>query len=350
MVRRAIAACAAALLLCPAAGRADPPRVHTNQAYIEELGLTSGLDINDPLAVFAMVFASLPASVKVYPTENYYYFHFVHDGMPFHGNLRLDATTRDAGKIAFAYVQGLSQWKLDGGIEKFVVLDGSHGVGVERLERLAYRVSYKGASVVFTLNDLSGVRPPPKAMGTDDRFLGPVFDESGLRFFLVFNARLKAFHFVLDETVPMADTLYAAKGADRVVIGRRTGFAFYRDHRLDRKILIGVNEGNINRNTWFDGPADQLPDNFIEGETLREAIIAADPSAKGQIGRLGHYADGVSRYVISPYMAYKAERDLMRIHACAAARAKRPDYYRCFVVSAEGRIDLPLSQGPPARK
>ena len=34
----------------------------------------------------------------------------------------------------------------------------------------------------------------------------------------------------------------AAKKSDRILIGKRTGFAFYRDHRLERKILIGVFE------------------------------------------------------------------------------------------------------------
>src|SRR5262249_51500633 len=159
-------------------------------------------------------------------------------------------------------------------------------------DRLTYRVSYKNKAVVFSLNDLSGARPPGGVLGSDEEFLGPVFDESGLRFFFVFNKHLKAFHFILDETVAVADELNPIKQTDRIVIGRRTGFAFYRDHRSDRRILIGAFEGNVNVNNWFDGPFDQLPENFIEGEALRSAIIAADPEAEGKIGRLGHYNNG----------------------------------------------------------
>ncbi|WP_163364710.1 hypothetical protein, partial [Escherichia coli] len=79
-------------------------------------------------------------------------------------------------------------------------------------------------------------------------------------------------------------------------VGQRTGFAFYRDG--DRKILIGVNERNSRLNTYFDGPFDQLPENFIEGETLREAIVAAAPEIKGKIDRLGTFSDGSGRFLI----------------------------------------------------
>src|SRR6185295_10881501 len=105
-------AAAALLALCltmqtAAAQSTERPRVETNQAYIEDLQRTTGLDVNDPVAVFWFVFASLPSSAKVYPTENYYYFDFTYDGRAFHGNLRLDPTTRDDGKIEFGYFQGL---------------------------------------------------------------------------------------------------------------------------------------------------------------------------------------------------------------------------------------------------
>src|SRR5215510_10121223 len=130
-------------------------------------------------------------------------------------------------------------------------------VPVERVERLIYRVSRESRSVIFALEDLSGVKPPANALGPHEEFIGPVADESAIRFFLVYNWRLKIFHYVLDETSAVADELVRAGGTDRILIGRRTSFAFYRDHRLDRRILIGVYEGNSRLNTYFDGPFDQ---------------------------------------------------------------------------------------------
>jgi hypothetical protein len=326
------------------------PRLHTNEAEIEEATRPTTLAINDPIAVFAFVLGSLPERVKVYPTENYYYFRFAHNGVPYAGNIRLDASDRDAGKAHFAYYQDLSDWTGDSPVTH-LVLDASQGVMVEKVEHLVYRISHQQRSVVFALNDLSQVRPPAGALGPDEKFIGPIFDESAIRFFLVFNSRLKIFHYVLDETRKVADEFLAAKGTDRILIGKRTGFAFYRDHRLDRKILIGVLERNSRLNNYFDGPFDQLPDDFIAGDTLRDAILQADPSLKGQVDRLGAFADGRSRYLIGPYAMYRTEGDLSVFHRCAASkRIPAAVYYKCFVVddSRGGVRPLALKRTRPS--
>ena len=197
------------------------------------------------------------------------------------------------------------------------MLDASHGVSVQKLDDLVYRVSDGRKSVIFELNDLRGVKPPASWVLADERYIGPIFDESGIRFFLIYNSARKLFHYILDETVPVDDLLEKAMTTDRMVIGRRTGFAFYRDHRVERKILIGVHEANARVNNYFDGPFDQLPDNFIEGESLREALLEIDPSLRGHIDRHGAAPDGSSRYMIAPYRNYRSEEDLLSFHHCA---------------------------------
>ncbi|MBI1867864.1 MAG: hypothetical protein HYS06_06170 [Methylocystis sp.] len=316
-----------------AAQSPDRPRLHTNEAYIDEATRTTTLAINDPIAVFAFVLDSLPERVKVYPTENFYYFRFIYQGVPYAGNIRLDPLDRDNRKVAFVYYPDIADWTGGPDLKKEIglVLDGSNQVAVERVEPLVYRISYRGKSVTFVLNDLSQVKPPTTVLGPDEKFLGPVFDESAIRFFLVFNAKQKIFLYILDETVKAADEFIPAKRTNRILIGRRTSFAFYRDHRLDRKILIGVFDGNRRVNNYFDGPFDQLPENFIQGETLRESIIEADPSAKGRIDRFGYYADYPARYSINPYIYYQKEHDLYVFHQCATNRAIPAEvYYKCF--------------------
>src|SRR5262249_46660493 len=152
-----------------------------------------------------------------------------------------------------------------------------------------------------------------------------------VRFFLVFNQKLKIFHFVLDETIRVPDAFFSPPNADRILIGKRTGFAFYRDHRHPRKVLIGAYVVNSELNNYYDGPFDQLPDNFIKGEELRKAMIASDPTIKGKIGRLGHFPDEEERFGIHPYMLYKNTRELLRFDRCAKAHLRAPDYERCFV-------------------
>src|SRR5262245_51585855 len=157
---------------------ADPaalPRLYTNQAYVEETVAAPKLMVGDPLAVFEFVLGSLPDRVKVYPTENYYYFSFMHDHMRYAGNFRFDVLDRDQGMVHFAYYEDLAEWKDEEPV-KHVVLDRRRGVNVEKIAPLIYRVSYGGKSVVFELNDLSQVRPPAGTIGPDEAFLGPIFD------------------------------------------------------------------------------------------------------------------------------------------------------------------------------
>ena len=347
----------AAVFLCGLvmAGRAfaaegtDRPRLYTNEAFVEDATRATTLPTSDLMAMLAFVLGSLPDSVKVYPTENYYYFYFYHNSTRYAGNIRLDASDRDEGKLHFAYYEDLAEYKEQSPVQ-YQKLDKSHGVTVEKLERLVYRVSYGDKSVVFRLNDLSGVKPPANIMGPDEKYIGPVFDESAIRFFLIFNKRLKLFHYVLDETITVADQFIRARQTSRIVIGKRTGFAFYQDYRLKRKILIGVFEGNARVNNYFDGPFDQLPDNFIEGEALREAILAVEPSLAGKIDSVGSAPDGSGRYLIGPYAYYRTEEEFRSFHDCATMRRRADDaYYSCFVHKDEEAAITPI-QPRPARK
>ena len=349
--------CAAALLLGLVAGRAfaaegtERPRIYTNEAFVEDATRATSAPTSDLKAMLTLVLDSLPDSVKVYPTENYYYFYFYHNSTRYAGNIRLDASDRDEGKVHFAYYEDLAEYKEQSTVQ-YQKLDKSDGVTVEKVERLVYRVSYGDKSVVFRLNDLSAVKPPASIMGPDEKYIGPVFDESAIRFFLIFNKRLKLFHYVLDETIPVADQFVRARQTSRILIGKRTGFAFYQDYRLNRKILIGVFEGNARVNNYFDGPFDQLPDNFIEGETLRDAILAVEPSLAGKIDRFGGAPDGSGRYLIGPYVYYRTEEQFRPFHDCATSRRRADDaYYSCFVNHDEEAEAEPAPIKPrPARK
>jgi hypothetical protein len=326
------------------------PKLHTNEAYVEEVAQASTLAIKDPMAVFAFVLNSLPDRVKVYPTENYYYFTFVHNGAPYAGNIRIEPGDGDNVTVHFVYYQDGAEWHQNSPLSH-IVLDGSRAVGVEKLEPLVYRLSYREKSVVFALNDLSQVKPPAGALAPGEKFIGPIFDESAIRFFLVYNSKLKVFHYVLDETMKVADDFFPSRRTDRILIGKRSGFAFYRDRRLDRKILVGVYEGNYRLNTYFDGPFDQLPDNFIEGETLRQAILEVSPGLKGKIDRFGSSPGGEVRYLIKPYASYRTESDLYGVDTCARTRVRAASYYECFVAEpAEKDFDEPPAGARKKRK
>ncbi len=308
------------------------PQLNTNQAYIEEVYRQPQIDIDKPMSVFRFIFSSLPEMVHVYPTENYYYFSFYYLGVPYAGNLRLAAIDRDKGKVHFAYFHDYRGWFSDNKGE-YAVLDGNIGVYVSKTGPLTYSVKFEGRHVQFKLNDLTGIRPHEGLIHPNETYIGPVFDESGVQFFLVYNPKAKLFHYILNETSPHVEHLVPSYVANSILIGNRTGFAFYQDRHHDRKILIGVYNGNANINNYFDGPFDQLPDNFIKGETLKNAIIDAEPGMDGQIDRYGNFADGGHRYMISPYLHYWEHSELLSFHECATKYAKRRNekYYACFV-------------------
>jgi hypothetical protein len=348
----------AAGLVAAAAAEPSHPQLHTNQQFLEDLAVTDAFDVKDALSVFRFVLNSLPDRVKVYPTENYYYFKFNSGGVSYSGNIRLENERRDRGQVHFAFAPEFSEWKEEEPAV-FKILTKKDGVTIERMEDLTYRISLAGKSVVFALNDLRHVKPPPGAMSADERFIGPIFDESGVRFLLVYNQRLKAFHYLLDETITPNETFAPSPSTDRILIGKRTGFAFYRDHKLDRKILIGVYEGNSRVNNYYDGPFDQLPDNFIQGNSLRDAILDVASRLKGRIDRYGSSFDGESRYMIAPYVHYTVEDDLLMFHNCAESSEVPADQYPlCFVYDEsddtdddpQGEAPAAAAQGPAPKK
>lgn len=329
---------------------ADLPTVHTNQTYIEETAAGTPFDIGEVTSVFRMILSSLPATVTVYPTENYYYFWFHHRGIKYAGNIRFDVEDRDEGIIHFNYFKDFTHWQRDEG-DFNAELGAKDQVTVKRAGSLAYDVSFEGRTVRFQLNDLSTVKPPEAAVMKGETYIGPIFDESGMRFFLVFNEELKSFLYIMDETAPLADQFNVSSASDRISIGIRTGFAYYADRFANRKILVGVNVLNTSVNNYLDGPFDQLPDNFIVGDTLKNAILAESPGMEDQIDRFGNSPDGQTRYLIAPYLQYEEEGELGIVAECAAGE-ELPVYYNCFNFAGSGDEesegeDQPATENPP---
>jgi hypothetical protein len=315
----------------PAANAADNlPPLTTNQHYLEEISKKHNLDAKDAMAVFGYVLKTLPDKVKVYPTENYYYFSFICNGINYEGNIRLDASDRDQGFVSFAYVEQPAQWRHTAD-DNYHHLGANEGVKVEKLAPLSYKITYKDRSVVFDLNDLSKVKPPEGMLNPNEVYIGPSFDESGIAFYLVFNKDLKIFHFIYDPKDSFPERFDSVTFSDKITVGRRTSFAMYKDQKKDRQILIGVHQSNTFVNNYFDGPFDQLPDNFIQGDTLKDAVESIVPEFKGKLDRFGAKPGGEERYAITPYMYYDGLDDLKMVEDCVNDKALPADqYYSCF--------------------
>ncbi len=306
----------------------DGPTVYTNQSYVESLLKRSSLDLSKPKSVFQHVLNSLPEKVRVYPTEGYYYFYFYQDGVKYAGNIRLDIEERAKGNLVFNFFKATNDWSYDE-TNSFRRFGKKDGVIIKETAKLTYAVTSGNKTVTFIINDLSGVKPPAGMLAANEKLIGPMLDEAGIRFFLVFNQKIKAFHYILDETSGVADELLTTKTSKNILIGRRTGFAYYNDTKLNRKVLIAVHERNSSVNNYFDGPFDQLPDSFIKGDDLKNAILAVAPGLKGKIDRYGNFDGDKQRYLIAPYTYYTSPDELKFVDECVTGK-QFEDSGKCF--------------------
>lgn len=323
--RVVILALAAALLSpVPDAARAE---VLLNQQVVNDLARR--IDLSDPLAVFGFVFRRLPPEVTVYPTENYFYWRFHASGREIWGNFRLDVADRDRGVLHLGYFEydaSGRRARTKGWLRDLTAKDG---VRLERVDAWVYSVTYRGRTVLFRLHDSGWSPPGPARLRPEEAYVGPVFDESGVRFHLLFNKTAKHFYYMLDERHP-APEAYDPSGKHRV-IGQRTGFAYYLDRRLKRKILIGVHALNVRRNNYYDGPFDQLPDNYVDRSRIATWLVQAFPDLRGKINRYGQLLDGSGdRVAISSYYVYRHEHELRFVESCLKTRQSRPRFYACI--------------------
>ncbi len=323
------AAAAVFSALLPCAGTAAPLKLHTNQEMIDDLLRPNDLDIKNPDAVFEAVFEQLAPKVTVYPTESYYYFTFQLNGINYAGNIRFDAADQFDGKVHFAYANEYAYWRkpLDPVYKK---MGPDDGVKVEQTSKFLYKIAFKGKTVEFELPDLSNVKPAPGMLRDDEIYLGPSWDESGVQFFLIYNKTAKAFLYLLSEA-PKVDLYEPSSLSPAVTVGNRTSFVFYKDKLLDRKILMGDFIGHTMLNDYFDGPFDQLPDNYVQGNALLDAILEVEPGLKGEkADRYGADPTGEFRYGITSYKYYAHIGDLKPIVDCAEKNNDPAVYYKCF--------------------
>lgn len=303
--------------------------IATNEHFIENL--YTEVNIKDPKSVFNYIYKQLDDEVTIFPSENIYYLKFTVLGKIYYGTITMYVADREKGILGFAFVNReehksrQKHFPMKGGFYDFGSKDG---LVMTKQDDFTYTVTYMEKTVVFHLfND--GVKPPEKAkLRSDEVFVGPTFDESGLRFFLVFNKTISKLYWVLNEDGFVPETFY--KFSDNVVIGDRTEFAFYNDKENNRKIMIGVEGENVMQNNWYDGPFDQLPDNYVKTGQLavQEYLEKHYPYYKGEIDKYGNFLQKKgARIAVAPYMVYFSQSDLHFVDSLKNLSLETPAFY-----------------------
>ncbi|MBL7113525.1 MAG: hypothetical protein ISS19_16425 [Bacteroidales bacterium] len=309
-----------------------------NEHVIDALNQT--IDLKDPLKVFEYVFDNLSSEITIYPTENYYYFEFNDSGNKLKGNLALFADTRDQGLLNFSYeAASIYNDKDSSGTDVVMTLSQQHGIIISKVTDFRYIITFKNRSVLVKLNDLGFTPPTETNLMPQEVYVGPSFDESGLKFYLVYNTEFNHLFWVLNEEndVPENFLIYNKD----ILIGKRTEFAFFNDTIYHRKVLFGVKKENVDLNNWYDGPFDQLPDNFIKtGQvTLKDYLEYYDPSCKGKIDEYGHFSGRPGyRIAISSYIIYAHRTELIKVMMACKNSSETPSEF-LFHLTTEREFD-----------
>ena len=289
------------------------PWLSFNQDMIEGWAETH-LNLDDPVAVFAEVFARLPHEVIVYPSENYYYWQLYANGRQIWGNIRLPAGQRERGILAFSYsdFNEFPTPPATGGVAHTEYFDSSFGIQITERDPLIFGVAYGDREVVFRLHPLHQEPPDSLTLGENEEFVQRTVDESGFRFLLLFSNKGNFFFWVLNEESPPPDEFLSLD--EDIIVGRRSGFAFWIDRaHQNRKVLASVRQISVLRNDYYDGPFDQLADNYAEQTGIAEYMQRAFPDLKGRINQYGYYTDSTKpkRVALNTYGSYYVHPEIM---------------------------------------
>ena len=283
------------------------------QQNLNEGYYTDEVDLEDVDAYFWHIFSRLPDEVTIYPSENYFYFIDCIAGRQIWGNIRLPAGRRERGVLSFGYSE-FSEFPSNPGnyVSRSKYFTEGDGVSMKSKDPFTWLVSYNKKTVTFHLHKLSIEPPKSFALKTNEVYIERTFDESGMQFFLLFNTTGNYFFWVLNEEEIVPDEFIQLD--KDILVGRRTGFAFWVDpEKTPRKVLATVRKISVTRNDYYDGPFDQLADNYVEQNKISQWMERAIPSIKGRIDKFGYYTDveRPSRVALSCYGNYYTHAEVI---------------------------------------
>ena len=134
--------------------------------------------------------------------------------------------------------------------------------------------------------------------------------------------------YVMDEeSEPLTETTVID---DNLILETASEFVFYTDKsNNNRKILVGVNSKNALQNNYYDGPFDQLADNYIKDDTLAKDIQLAYPDTQGRIDKYGVFTDiPEARVAIQSYFYYESVEQLTSLVKWCQTNATA--FYACI--------------------
>lgn len=277
------------------------------------------VEFSDADAVMDAVFTHLPREAHVYPTDGYYYFQATLRDREVSGNFRIIDDGEAGPSLAFAY------FDVDNPRQYHAMQCGpdDQRVRVQREQDGVYCVEYSGERRVF--RDASRpfrVQSDAIKLTDSEQFVSGVMDESGILFQLLFNTDSHTFYYLLTPHAEMAEHWIVLEEATeyRVLLGQRSRFIILEDSDTDRWLLVGVSAAEVRRNTYFDGPFDQVPPDLNLAPMLEKAYPYTTRGAG--IDMHGSFRDREdTRVAVSPYQPYQTPAEMRKLIQMAYERS-----------------------------
>ncbi|MFZ1560855.1 MAG: hypothetical protein WAT37_13060 [Saprospiraceae bacterium] len=278
----------------------------TNQEYLESLN-NRKIDFSDTLAVIKLILSNLNDTSIVYPSEGYYYFTFSNEGTLYVGNLGFWEDAPSLVNFNISESNSINDETTESEDFEFQHSIGNNDGAIISKNNNFVQIQFENMSKVFKLHNED---ENEFSRCVDEKLIGTCFDESGVKFFLIYNVTNKAFYYLLLDT-HMVDLI---KVNHNIYYDKRTLFAFYNDQICNRYILIGVSRINAESNNWFDGPFDQLPErNIIQADIDFDKMIMERRSTES-VDKVGNYINNPkARVALCSYIEYTNLSQLLQI-------------------------------------
>ena len=289
----------------------------TNAHYLTQLKACP-LKNSSSQSLESYILESLPETLEVFPSENYYYFQIPVCGKIYKGNLR---TLFYYGKIKQVYLvyesyKNISIYELLKDTFEIVLFPSENTkLKTYKLTENLWKIVLNNDRKLNITKFIVYIDPPHRIynLPSTTKFVFNTIDESGISFSLAYDTTINNFIWFLNDSQLIPISL--KKLQNELYIEPISGFVFLKvtDNEIIYYILIGVPVINIIENNWWDGPFDQLNDRNWNLE-LRKYVVKSLPELDTLINEYLYYNHSkYGRVAISNYFKYTTIEEIINI-------------------------------------
>lgn len=311
-------------------------KVFLNSDYIKGMAICEDTTFNGTIKYILKV---LPETIRVYPTENYYYFIVPYCGNLLKGNMKFDFFYGNTylvriGYESYANISIINNIKID----TFKFKEWK----IKQIDKLSPEGTFTNVRISIEIGDtlidkiVSFFSLPMKYAKFPDSYkiIFNTMDESGFIFTLTYNEDINNFVWFLNDRQFIRFKINKYKGP--IYFEPISGFLFAKVNK--KYVLVGVPLLNVVENNWWDGPFDQLNDRSWNPQ-IKKYIQKVYPSLGSEVD-IYLYKEDKRRVTTASYLRYynpeevyeEIERAIKTSNECNIASLEKIEFfdYECL--------------------